>query len=121
MNYNKEMENIINNLNGKSKLLLHVCCAPCSSACIEKLSEAFSITCFFYNPNIDTEEEYNKRLEELKRFLFQIPLDIDIVEEGYNHKDFERIAEGREKDIEGGTRCYYCYKLRMEKTAKKAK
>ena len=121
MNYKNEMEKIIDSLETKKKLLLHVCCAPCSSACIERLVDHFSISCFFYNPNIDSEEEYNKRLNELKKFLEKIDADINIIEDGYNSSDYENVVLGLEDEKEGGKRCYECYKLRLDKTANKAK
>ena len=121
MNYNYEMEQIIKGLDSKKKLLLHVCCAPCSSACIERLQDYFQISCYFYNPNIDSLEEYQKRLEELKRFIKEAHLDIDVIEDGYQNKDYEKITKGLEEDEEGGKRCFACYRLRLEKTALKAK
>ncbi|MBQ3468867.1 MAG: epoxyqueuosine reductase QueH [Bacilli bacterium] len=121
MNYNYEMEQIIKGLDGKKKLLLHVCCAPCSSACIERLQDYFQISCYFYNPNIDSLDEYQKRLNELKRFLKEAHLDIDVVEDGYLSQDFLEMAKGLEEEKEGGKRCYACYMLRMKKTALKAK
>lgn len=121
MNYNYEMEQIIKGLDSKKKLLLHVCCAPCSSACIERLQDYFQISCYFYNPNIDSLEEYQKRLEELKRFIKEAHLDIDVIEDGYQNKDYEEITKGLEEEEEGGKRCFACYRLRLEKTALKAK
>ena len=121
MNYNYEMEQIIKGLDEKKRLLLHVCCAPCSSACIERLQDYFGISCYFYNPNIDSLDEYQKRLNELKRFLEEAHLDIDVIEDGYQSQDFEEMARGLEAEKEGGKRCYACYKLRMKKTALKAK
>ena len=121
MNYNYEMEQIIKGLDGKKKLLLHVCCAPCSSACIERLQDYFQISCYFYNPNIDSLDEYQKRLNELKRFLKEAHLDIDVVEDGYLSQDFLEMVKGLEEEKEGGKRCYACYMLRMKKTALKAK
>ena len=121
MNYNYEMEESIKGLDGKKKLLLHVCCAPCSSACIERLQDYFQISCYFYNPNIDSLEEYHKRLLELKRFINEAHLDIDVIEDGYQNKDYEEITKGLEEEEEGGKRCFACYQLRLEKTASKAK
>ena len=73
MNYNTVMESILENLSGEETLLLHTCCAPCSSAVISRLSDSFHITVFYYNPNIEPEEEYIKRKEEQKRFLKEYP------------------------------------------------
>ena len=126
-NYQKEMEKIIERLSGEKKsLLLHSCCAPCSSAVLEKLQEIFEITVFFYNPNISEAEEYRKRVEEQKRLIFEFnqknPVcPIQIVEGNYKPQEFYAIAKGLENCPEGGERCFKCYGLRLEKTAQLAK
>lgn len=108
-------------LNITPKLLLHVCCAPCSSYCLEYLSNYFEITLFFYNPNIAPREEFDKRADELKRFISEIPLrnpvHLDVGE--YHPEDFDRMAKGLELLPEGEARCYKCYELRLRETAKK--
>lgn len=106
-----------------STLLLHACCAPCSSACLERLSNFFKITIIYYNPNITEEKEYLKRLEELKNFIQKIKVKypINIIDTRYNPKEFFEISKGLEKEKERGKRCYKCYKLRLEETAKVAK
>lgn len=107
----------------KKKILLHVCCAPCSSHVLQLLEEEYNITVFFYNPNITAEEEYIKRIEELKRFVAVAPFTKDvIVEEGkYEPNEFFVMSEGLENEPERGSRCYKCYEMRMRETALYAK
>ncbi len=104
-------------------LLLHSCCAPCSSYVLEYLSQYFSITLFFYNPNIQPEEEYNRRIHEQKRLIEQIPAKnkIHFIEGQYEPADFLKEVKGLEQEKEGGKRCVKCYKLRLEQTAQKAR
>lgn len=101
------------------KLLLHSCCGPCSTAVIDTLKNDYDITIFFYNPNIDCDEEYEHRLAEQKRYC--VELGINVLEEGFAPKDFYDVVKGLENEKEGGARCAVCFKLRMERTAKKAK
>ena len=107
----------------KKKILLHVCCAPCSSHVLQLLEEEYNITVFFYNPNITAEEEYIKRIEELKRFVAVAPFTKDvIIEEGkYEPDEFFVMSEGLENEPERGSRCYKCYEMRMRETALYAK
>lgn len=107
----------------KPKLLLHVCCAPCSSSVIEYLKDSFDITLYFYNPNITSKEEYALRLEELKRLVTEMPAakGISIIEGEYNPDEFLSLALGLEEEKEGGARCYRCYEKRLMNTAEKAK
>lgn len=123
MNYNKLMEEQLENIKTGSTLLLHACCAPCSSAVLERLSSFFKITIIYYNPNITEEKEYLKRLEELKNFIKKIKTKypINIIDTRYDPQEFYTIAKGLEKEKERGKRCYECYKLRLEETAKVAK
>ena len=118
MNYQIVLENTLKNLNGKKTLLLHACCAPCSSYVIEYLSNYFDITILFYNPNIDTLEEQNKRLQELLKFVkcFKTKNPVKVVSLGYNNQDYLDIIEGLEQEKEGGSRCFKCYRLRLEKS-----
>ena len=119
MNYNLECEKILNSidLNHKPTLLLHSCCAPCSSAVLERISKYFSITILFYNPNITDYEEYLKRKEELKRLIKDVNYQIEIMDCDYDKEKFIEMALGLEDKKEGDIRCYKCYKLRLEKTA----
>lgn len=119
-NYNKEMLAQIQGIKKGAKLLLHSCCAPCSSACLERLKEHFSITVLYYNPNIDEREEYEKRKAEQIRFLRETGW-ADILDCEHETEKFAEIAKGREHEPERGARCYLCYKLRMDKTAETAK
>lgn len=122
MNYNLKMEEQIKSMQNTPTLLLHVCCAPCSSSVLERLGEIFSITCLFYNPNITDQKEYQKRLEELKRFLccLKTKYPISILEGRYLPEEFFEISRGLEKEKERGKRCLLCYQLRLEETAKVA-
>lgn len=106
----------------KPTLLLHACCAPCSSAVLEKISEIFDITLFFYNPNISPESEFVFRLEELGKLLEIMKLkDIEIVCPPYDNEEFETISKGMEDLPEGGARCFKCYRLRLQKSVEYAK
>ena len=107
----------------KPSLLLHVCCAPCSSYVLEYLSSYFDITLFFCNPNITSENEYSYRVNEVKRLISQMPLEGNVVfyEGKYDTSAFFDIAKGHEKEPEGGERCFKCYELRLRETAEYAK
>jgi len=122
MNYDYLMEEDMKNISEGSKLLLHACCAPCSSAVLERLSSYFQITIFYYNPNITEEDEYQKRIQELKRFvsMYQTKYKIDILEGKYEPEKWWEISKGLENEPERGKRCYKCYELRLEETAKVA-
>ena len=123
VNYNLECEKILNNLdlNNKKTLLLHSCCAPCSSAVLERISKYFKITILFYNPNITDYSEYLKRKDELKRLIKEVGYDIEVMDCDYDKEKFISMALGLEDKKEGDIRCYKCYKLRLEKTALVAK
>lgn len=105
------------------RLLLHACCAPCSSYVLEYLSAYFSITVFYYNPNIYPDEEYNKRVAEQKAFIERFPAKhpISFVEGDFDKGRFYEVTKGLEKEPEGGKRCQQCFHLRLEETAKLAK
>ena len=107
----------------KPTLLLHVCCAPCSSYVLEYLSSYFEITLFYYNPNIFPEKEYNFRLSELNRFIREFPSgkDVKILPCDYEPEAFDEISKGLEEQKEGEERCKKCYALRLSKTAEAAK
>ena len=123
-NYSKELERLIAGLKGRvPTLLLHACCAPCSSASLEYLSRYFSISLLYYNPNISPIAEYGKRLEELQRLLRELPAEhpIGIIPCEYRGEDFAKISVGLEGEPEGGARCMACYRLRLEEAAKAAK
>ena len=124
-NYAKELNTLIETFTHKEKrptLLLHACCAPCSSAALEKLTAHFKITVLFYNPNIYPEAEYQKREAELKRLISEMPCtkEVALVDLPYVPEEFFTAVRGLEHIPEGGERCFACYKLRMEAAAKYA-
>lgn len=124
INYQIELDKIINNLNEKApKLLLHSCCAPCSSYTLEYLSKHFEITVLYYNPNISPKEEFDKRFAEQERLIKAMPLknEVRLICGEYDYNDFLEIAKGYEACREGGERCFRCYRMRLEKTAQLAK
>ena len=126
MNYNNEMEKIINELSKESRipsLLLHSCCAPCSSHVINTLTKYFDITILYYNPNIEPNNEYELRKQEEIRFINEFPNinKLDFLDCDYDNDKFHEITKGLEHIPEGGIRCFKCYELRMEYTAKMAK
>ena len=126
MNYQKVMETLIlkNENEGRvPSLLLHSCCAPCSSYCLEYLSGYFQITVFYYNPNIYPEEEYRMRAKEQKQFLARLPAKhpIRFLEGDYDKERFYQMTEGFEHCREGGERCFRCYEMRLREAAALAK
>ncbi|WP_024864435.1 epoxyqueuosine reductase QueH [Butyrivibrio sp. FCS014] len=141
VNYAKELDNRIEKFGKEGlvpKLLLHACCAPCSSYCLEYLREYFDVTVFFYNPNITESSEYHKRVEEEKRLIEEYNKQvesgafdgmnstpkarkIEIIEGHYDPREFLDIAKGLEDCPEGGERCRKCFELRLRESAKIAK
>ena len=119
-NYEQKMLSQISKIEKGTKLLLHSCCAPCSSACLERLKDHFSITVLYYNPNIGNEEEYQKRKAEQIRLLKETGW-AEIIDCDYDKGAFDEMVKGYENEPERGKRCYLCYKLRLEKTGKTAK
>ena len=126
MNYQKQLDLTLEEIKEKKyvpTLLLHSCCGPCSSYVLEYLSNYFKITIFYYNPNIDTKEEYEKREKEqirlIKEMKFKNP--VSYLKCEYNPKEYYEKVKGFEKEKEGGMRCHICYELRLEKTAQVAK
>jgi predicted adenine nucleotide alpha hydrolase (AANH) superfamily ATPase len=122
INYQKELDALIENLVKEDKiptLLLHSCCAPCSSYVLEYLSQYFKITIFFYNPNIYPLEEYSRRVEEQKRFISELKVKnkIEFIEGKYDTESFYEMARGLEEEKEGGIRCFKCYELRLKEAA----
>ena len=108
---------------GVPTLLLHSCCAPCSSYVLEYLSQYFFITIFYYNPNISEKSEYEKRVREQKRLIRELPVEnpISFIEGNYNPAEFDAAIKGLENLGERSRRCYECYKLRLNQTALLAK
>ncbi len=109
--------------NGKPRLLLHCCCAPCSSTVLERLQESYDIDIYYYNPNIEPEAEFRKRAAEEERFAAAFRPDggVRVIVAAYDHEAFGEIARGLENLPERGERCYLCYRLRMQHTAEYAR
>ncbi|CVI67981.1 hypothetical protein NDGK_01077 [Clostridiales bacterium CHKCI001] len=126
VNYQKEMERELARLKKEQvvpKLLLHSCCAPCSSYVLEYLSNYFSITIFYYNPNISPKEEFEKRVKEQQRLIASMPFKnpVDCIVGKYEPERFFEISKGLENVPEGGERCFRCYELRLREAAILAK
>lgn len=126
MNYQKILDlklEEIKNSRTIPTLLLHACCAPCSSYVLEYLSNYFKITIYYYNPNIHPENEYTRRIEELKKFLteFKTTNKVNLIEASYIPNEYFNAVKGLEDLGEKSNRCYECYKLRMNEAAKYAK
>ena len=119
-NYDLVFQDIIKNLDHKPKLLLHSCCGPCSSSVIDTLKDLFDITIFYYNPNIEPKEEYEKRKKEQIRLIDELGY-VKYLDCDYDNEEFLKASTGLEEEKEGGLRCSKCFNLRMEKTAKVAK
>ncbi len=119
VNYDAVMQRMLAASEGKS-LLLHACCAPCASYCLTETAPRVQVTAFFYNPNLDSAEEYEKRLSELRRLTAQTGW-AQVMECGYRSGDFAAVSAGFEAEKEGGARCERCFRLRLFETAKQAK
>ena len=120
MQYETRFQEILQTTPKGTKLLLHSCCAPCSSACLERLKDVFDVTVLYYNPNIDEETEYEKRKAEQIRFLQETGW-AKFIDCDYDKQVFVSMSQGLENEPERGKRCYKCYALRLEKTAQVAK
>lgn len=124
-NYQRELEQLISGIEPGHvpSLLLHACCAPCSSYCLEYLSQYFSITVLFYNPNISPAAEYQKRVDEIKRLISELPAKnkISLIEGRYLPEEFYTSVKGLENEPEGCKRCHVCYELRLHEAAVVAK
>ncbi len=126
INYQKELDKVLERLEQEERvprLLLHSCCAPCSSYVLEYLSDYFEITVFYYNPNIYPESEYYKRVTEQQILISKLKPDnpISFLEGSYDKEKFYQMAAGLEQVKEGGERCFRCYALRLREAAEKAK
>ncbi len=124
-NYQKELDRILEGLaaeNRVPRLLLHSCCAPCSSYVMEYLSGYFEITVFYFNPNITSEEEYRHRAQEEQRLISEMSFvhPVTFLEGEYAPERFYRAVRGLEQIPEGGARCRECFRLRLSETAKTA-
>lgn len=126
MNYQMELEKIIEQLTAvKSRptLLIHSCCAPCSSYVLEYLTNYFDISVYYYNPNITPEGEYTRRIEEQEKLISAMPVksSIRLFAGNYCPNDFYDVVKGFEMEPEGGERCFLCYEMRLREAAKLAK
>ncbi len=122
-NYSKELNKLMEALSREDKrpsLLLHACCAPCSSAVLEQLTERFAVSVLFYNPNISPKSEFEKREAELERLIREMPAarDAKLIRADYDPTEFYTAVRGLEDIPEGGERCFVCYRLRLEAAAK---
>lgn len=122
INYQNELLELVDSLDYRPKLLLHSCCGPCSTTVIDFLVKYFDITVFYYNPNIEPLEEYEKRKNEQIRFIkeYNNPK-ISFMDCSYDNGEFLKVTKGLENEVEGGARCGVCFKLRLSKTAEVAK
>ena len=125
VNFQKETDKIISKISEQGtlpRLLLHSCCAPCSSYTLEYLSDYFEITVYYFNPNISPESEFENRYSEQKRLIEALPVKnkIKLIKGDYDYNEFLAVAKGLESVPEGGERCFKCYRLRLEKTAQLA-
>lgn len=127
MNYQLELDKVINRIKERPagivpKLLIHSCCAPCSSYVLEYLSEYFDITIYYYNPNIYPENEYKRRVMEQEKLIQAMPLKNPVlfIKGEYEPAKYYDMIKGHEKDFEGGDRCEICYRMRLEDAARVA-
>jgi len=125
INYQIEMEHEISRIQAsgrRPKLLLHSCCAPCSSYVLELLSQVFDITVYYYNPNISPRDEFDRRAEEQVRLVKDMPLEgcVEVVCGDYDEQLFEDLSRGLEEAPEGGERCTRCFRLRLGRSAQYA-
>ena len=124
-NYQKELDAIIARQTTSGEvptLLLHACCAPCSSYCLEYLAQHFRITVFYYNPNIDPPQEYDHRVREVQRLIAALPAKypVSFLEGRFDPQEFYTAVKGFEQEKEGGARCAQCFRLRLEEAARGA-
>lgn len=122
VNYDKEMEKTLSaceNAGKMAKVLLHSCCAPCSTACLERLKGRADVAVYYFNPNLDSQKEFDIRASEQKRLCER--LGVDCIIEEFNKSEFLTAVKGLENEMEGGKRCAVCFYLRLKRTAEKAK
>ena len=123
-NYQLELDKTLQKIsleNKRPSLLLHACCAPCSSYVLEYLTKYFDITVFYYNPNISPENEYLHRVSEIKRLISEMCPSVSFIEGRYEPEKFYEMAKGLENEPERGARCLKCYRMRLEESAVIAK
>lgn len=120
--YDAEMLKEASGLKKRERLLLHACCAPCATHCVEELSKYFDVEIFFFNPNIDSEAEHALRLSEVRRFVSESGIiSAPVIAPDYDRAEFLDCVRGRESDPEGGARCMKCFALRLDRAAERAK
>lgn len=123
-NYDLMMQRIISEMQGRPKLLLHSCCGPCSTSVVERLVDSFDLSVFFYNPNIDDEEEYIKRRDNQIKYLsvrYKEEGRVKFVEGRYNAEEYLKTAATMAECKEGGERCSFCFEMRLKEAASFAK
>ena len=125
INYQLEMERELARIEAsgrRARLLLHACCAPCSSYVLESLNRAFDIDVYYYNPNIAPREEFDRRVAELRRLAEQLPHEnaLRVIVGDYDNDAFMAMCRDHEGDCEGGPRCALCFRMRLEAAAKMA-
>lgn len=124
INYQLELDKTLEKIISDKKrptLLLHSCCAPCSSYVLEYLNTFFDITVFYYNPNISPKKEYDYRVSEIKRLISEMAVNVKFMEGNYEPDKFYELAKGLENEPERGARCLKCYRMRLEESAVIAK
>lgn len=122
MNYLHQMETLMRDVPDRAALLLHSCCAVCSSSVLERLAQKFRVTVFYFNPNIFPDTEYQKRKAEQQRLIDTVvyPNPVGYIDGDYNHAAFLELVRGLEAEPEGGRRCARCFELRLRETAQRA-
>lgn len=123
-NYDRDMQAIIDQVQAQGqrpRLLLHCCCAPCSTAAVERLLKAFQVDLYFHNPNLDTRQEHDLRADELKRLAFDAAPEARTIVAPYAPETWRKAIVGLEQEPEGGRRCEQCFKLRLQDSARYAK
>lgn len=125
-NYQREMEKIAQDHEKKGevpRVLMHSCCGPCSTSCMERLTSQFDVTILYYNPNIYPETEYAHRVREQERLVDAFPHkhELHFQKENYDPREFYDIVKGYEAEPEGGARCFLCYELRLRRAAEVAR
>jgi predicted adenine nucleotide alpha hydrolase (AANH) superfamily ATPase len=120
INYQLETDKLLRSLTSRPRLLLHSCCGPCSSAVIEYLRQYFDLTVLYYNPNIQPETEYARRLAAQKQLISRMCPEVELLELGWDGPCFDEAVRGLEGEPEGGARCTACFALRLERTAREA-
>lgn len=123
VNAQRNMDELIETLKSTPTLLIHACCAPCSSYVIEYLSEYFHINILYYNPNITNPDEYSYRLSEEERLINELPVKnpVKLIKGEYNPESFLNAVKGLENEPEGGKRCEKCFELRLREAAEKCR